>query len=424
MWFYCAQFLLICGLLLGWASLAAADYYVDNANLSVLYSSSSMANWQTFSFDTRNVTLLLGNANVTVDSSECYDQNYILAACTTSDGCQISIPFTGSGITVYILNAGFQGVSANLSVDGGQAVTTTIAAPSEPSYQTPNVSLFSVQSLPSTEHNAKLNILDWNTGATSLYFDYALINESYVGFPIAFSSFSATSTTSSASASSSVQRNSTSAPTTTPLATVSTTSVRITTLIGTTYTPTASPTTTLVSHAGTSVNLGVVIGSACGGLAAIAALLAAVILLKKRKSKFVKIEDAQKPHPYPSASAHSAPPAPLSPPPQVGGKKRLRLTYHDAALSRAHTPAEACDDDSSDFQFLPSIVAAGRVPTVRSSLVTLTPSIEARLPDDSIIDVRRQDGGPSSRLTGSRATMTSVAAPSGYQIHSPTLVDT
>ncbi|KAG6330778.1 hypothetical protein ID866_8311 [Astraeus odoratus] len=95
----------------------------------------------------------------------------------TDDNCGVQIPFTGFGITIYILNAGFQGVNASLEVDGTHSVTTAIPPPSPPTYQTPRVPLFDIQSLAYADHTATLSILDWNGGNTSLYFDYALVDD-------------------------------------------------------------------------------------------------------------------------------------------------------------------------------------------------------------------------------------------------------
>ena len=113
------------------------------------------------------------------------------------------------------MHAGFQGISASLTIDGGQSVTATLPAPAPPSYQTPNVSLFNIQSLPSAVHTVTINLLDWESGTTSLYFDYALINETYVELPV-----SIVSSTSAAAQSTTTQ----SAPTslTTPAFTGST----------------------------------------------------------------------------------------------------------------------------------------------------------------------------------------------------------
>jgi hypothetical protein len=129
------------------------------------------------------------------------------------------LPPEGSGISVYIMHAGFQGITVSLTIDGGQSVTATLPPPTPPSYQTPNVSLFDLQLLPSADHTATINLLDWENGTTSLYFDYALINESYVELPS-----STPSTTSHASTSTTQPSASSTSPTS------------LSTFIGSTYT--------------------------------------------------------------------------------------------------------------------------------------------------------------------------------------------
>lgn len=59
-----------------------ADYYIDNANTSVIYSmpaSQSGLGWQTFSVGTQSLALSFsnstGNYTIPLDASHCYDQN-------------------------------------------------------------------------------------------------------------------------------------------------------------------------------------------------------------------------------------------------------------------------------------------------------------------------------------------------------------
>ncbi|KAH7890020.1 hypothetical protein F5I97DRAFT_627757 [Phlebopus sp. FC_14] len=238
-----------CLAVLALASSAAADYAIDNANSSVLYSvapDGSGASWATYGVGLSSIILETGNTNITVDASKCYDENFALASCVTNDACQIEFPFTGSGVTIYILNAGFQGVSASLTVDNGQAVTTTIPPPNPPSYQTPNVSLFSIQSLSYDNHNAKVSLLDWNNQGTALYFDYALINESYVEPVVPPSSAPATTShPTSTTAPTTSSTSSTPTPSSSSLAMNSTTvssSSSSTTTRSTSATPTTSST--------------------------------------------------------------------------------------------------------------------------------------------------------------------------------------
>ena len=67
--------LTMCALaILALASSAAAYYYVDNANNTVAYAPTGTT-WRSFSFATRNLTLVLDDGNFTVDSPKCYDEN-------------------------------------------------------------------------------------------------------------------------------------------------------------------------------------------------------------------------------------------------------------------------------------------------------------------------------------------------------------
>ena len=64
------------------ATVAWADYYIDNANSSVSYAmapSQTGPGWQTFSVSTQSLELSItnstGNFTILLNSSSCYDQN-------------------------------------------------------------------------------------------------------------------------------------------------------------------------------------------------------------------------------------------------------------------------------------------------------------------------------------------------------------
>ncbi|KIJ63305.1 hypothetical protein HYDPIDRAFT_168523 [Hydnomerulius pinastri MD-312] len=420
MTFHQPQFPPLCLLIvLVLTSFVAGDYYIDDANSTVVYSvspSASGISWnvygvgKTIMFDTgtANITYSYVFAKVSAETAKANCSK--VAGCTTSDGCQVRFPFTG-----------FQGVCASLAVDGGQAVTTTIAAPSSPSYQTPNVSLFSVQSLPYNSHSAVLSVLDWNNGATSLYFDYALINESYVAPPpsapqIPTSSLvpvplTSSSLSTSSSSSSTASRSSTSVSTIVSSTSTPTTNTAV---IGNTYTPGPSQSpTTVTSHS--SLNLGVVIGSSCGGLAAIAALLAAFIFLKKRKERLARSDDAHRPVPFPPTPPNATPSPP--PPPRMDEKARLRL-------ARLNRPFAGNDGDSSDFHFPSSADSVVTVVADRPSVAARSaPYTDTESLQDMVIDVTRQQNGPSSPRIGfgtdhaRSMTTTTLLSPPSYQTH-------
>jgi hypothetical protein len=105
----------------------------------------------------------------------------------------------GSGITMYVLSAGFSGITASFSVDGAPAVSDSVPAPPGPTFQVPNVSMYEVQNLPSGNHTMVMTVLDWEGSASSMKFDYAFVNETFVAAPTTTSATSASQTSSGAS---------------------------------------------------------------------------------------------------------------------------------------------------------------------------------------------------------------------------------
>ena len=139
-----------------------------------------------------------------------------VGVCGTNDNCYVEMPFTGkqcrffatmpplssilgSGITMYVFNAGFSGMTASFSIDSGPAVSNSIQAPPAPTYQVSNVSLYSIQGLPSANHTMRMTVLDWNGSATSMKFDYAYVNETFVATPATTSATSSITSTSTSS---------------------------------------------------------------------------------------------------------------------------------------------------------------------------------------------------------------------------------
>ena len=100
---------------------------------------------------------------------------------------------------MYVFNAGMSGVTASFAIDGGKAVSNSIDAPPPPTYQVSNVSLYSIQGLPSGNHTMVMTVLDWNGSSTSMKFDYAYVNETSVAAPATSSSTASTTSTSTTS---------------------------------------------------------------------------------------------------------------------------------------------------------------------------------------------------------------------------------
>ncbi|KAF9234042.1 hypothetical protein BU15DRAFT_79500 [Melanogaster broomeanus] len=153
----------------------------------------------------------------------------------------------GSGITMYVLSAGFSGITASFSVDGSTAIPNSVDAPPAPTYQTPNVSMFQVQGLVSGNHTMVMTVLDWNGSASSMKFDYALVNETFVAAPTTTSAAASTSQTPSAS-----------------------------------QTPTQSATGS--ASPSSKIDIGAVVGGVLAGVAFIALAVLGILYYRKRKA--------------------------------------------------------------------------------------------------------------------------------------------
>ena len=132
------------------------------------------------------------------------------AACKTTDNCELQIPFTGrhfwiiedarltltqigSGVTIYVLQAGLQGISVNVAVDGNSPTMSTLDPAPAPYFYQSNVSIYDIQSLPSTTHSLTLTVLTWSDTFSGMMLDYLVVNETVVSPSPSASTLPATS---------------------------------------------------------------------------------------------------------------------------------------------------------------------------------------------------------------------------------------
>ncbi|KAF8558510.1 hypothetical protein OG21DRAFT_1504252 [Imleria badia] len=158
-----------------------ADYYIDDTNTTLTYSSGPKAAWAPYAVGAETLELLLPNGTYQViDAFVCWNHTYRYAACFDTDTCLLTVPFTGSGITVYVYQAGPVGINASITIDNAHAQTNVLNAPPAPNYENTNVSMFNVQQLQSGPHTLSLLINDLSGSYSGMMFDYAYVNESLV----------------------------------------------------------------------------------------------------------------------------------------------------------------------------------------------------------------------------------------------------
>ncbi|KAI6129052.1 hypothetical protein EV401DRAFT_1928965 [Pisolithus croceorrhizus] len=214
-----------------------ADYYIDDTNTTLTYSSGPNAAWGPFAAGGETLQLLLPNGTYqTIDPFVCYNHTYRYAACFSTDSCILEMPFTGSGITVFVYQAGPVGINASISIDGGRNETNVLSAPPAPNYEVANVSMFSVQELETGSHTLWMTVNDLFGSCSGMMFDYAYVNETFVS---AAEASAATATTSS--------------------------------------------TSSLPSSSTRGVNVGAIVGGVLGGVALIMAGVIATLFLRRRR---------------------------------------------------------------------------------------------------------------------------------------------
>ncbi|KAI5987557.1 hypothetical protein EDD15DRAFT_1486070 [Pisolithus albus] len=224
------------------------------------------------------------------------------AACSTSNNCAVQFAFTGSGITIYVLQAGPQGMSASLSIDSGTATTATLAAPPAPQYNIPNVVLFDVQNMVSGNHTAVMTVLDWDGGFSGMMLDYIDVNEAVVAGTTPTTSAAnqtPTPTTTQASSNPSGTTSQSSQSTTTPsnqtssstaaspvVASSQVNSTSTSASIGTTSSSSSGDINSATSSSSKKIDVGAVAGGAAAGAVGLLALCAlAIFCFRRRKSR-------------------------------------------------------------------------------------------------------------------------------------------
>ncbi|KAF9234041.1 hypothetical protein BU15DRAFT_66070 [Melanogaster broomeanus] len=266
-----------------------ADYNIDDTNTTLTYSSGPKAAWGPFAAGGETLQLLLpNNTYQTIDPFVCYNHTYSssrsllsfsrYAACYGTDVCNLTIPFTGSGIAIYVYQAGPVGINASITVDGAHAQTNVLNAPPAPAYQIVNVSMFDVQQLKSGPHTLSLLINDLFGSYSGMMFDYAYVNETLVTNPPTTTSM--VSSTSSASA-----------------------------------TSTAASTSPSPSNASSEshTNVGAIVGGVIGGIALIAAGIIAFLWRRRRRqthnSEMIDLSSEGGMRPYDPYASYDPPPS-------------------------------------------------------------------------------------------------------------------
>ncbi|KAJ7115562.1 hypothetical protein C8R43DRAFT_124267 [Mycena crocata] len=154
-------------LAVGFSTVANAIYYIDDQDSSITYNSSAGVGynkkWLKYSFNDSNLLA------VSVDEKKCFGGTASYTQCYLSDHCSLTIPFNGTGITLFVAQDVGDIYNTSISLDGGPS-TIHFAYQADVKVEAYNLSLYDVQGLDWTTHSLKVEL-----AGMRLLFDYAAV---------------------------------------------------------------------------------------------------------------------------------------------------------------------------------------------------------------------------------------------------------
>jgi len=366
-------------------AMSKGDYSIDDSDtttLEYIVSPSAQAKWGPFGGSSGEQLSLAepGGSMFAVSSAPCFDGTFTYAACHASDGCSFSFSFTGSGATIFVLQAGSQGINVSVTIDGGSS-TISVLPPVPPPSQQPKVSLFSVDSLSESKHTLVMTVLDWNGIFSGMMLDYIDVHQTTGSTPpspaplavtqAATSAASASATSGVATAAGSAMATSMGSVMTTPAgsavaslaggapvaASARSATPTAVTLSGSAATNTAGGTsanaavTELASvPLRSQSNIGVVVGGILGGLCILAIVAALFFCLRGRRNStrpFGAVDDRSTQLPQSEMTSAARPSGTVSPYPIFSAQSM-------ASSSQKIDPAVAVDSSSVNLLHHPA----------------------------------------------------------------------
>jgi len=143
---------------------------MDDTNITIVYSGSKWSR-------------IVPTIAPWVNNSAIYLSGLTHSVCTTTDGCSVFIPFTGSGVTVY--NVIRSSITVGITIEG-RSSTYSFADDNSCLNNTNsgcfNTSIYDAQSLPYGDHNLSISMFSVPPSVRSFnysdfYLDYVSVNE-------------------------------------------------------------------------------------------------------------------------------------------------------------------------------------------------------------------------------------------------------
>ncbi|KAJ7931107.1 hypothetical protein B0H13DRAFT_1959033, partial [Mycena leptocephala] len=154
--------------LLGYSAFVNALYYIDDQDSSITYNSSAGVGynnkWLKYSHENSNLLA------VSVDETKCFDGTASYTQCYPSDHCSLTIPFNGTGITLYVAQDIGDIYNTSISLDGGPATNHFAYNDIKAQVEAYNATLYDIQGLNWITHSLRVEL-----NGSRLLFDYAAV---------------------------------------------------------------------------------------------------------------------------------------------------------------------------------------------------------------------------------------------------------
>ncbi|KAJ7160912.1 hypothetical protein C8R46DRAFT_1194314 [Mycena filopes] len=147
-----------------------ALYYIDDQDTSLTYNSSAGVGynekWLKYSYNNSN------GLAVSIDERKCFDGTASYTQCYPADHCTITIPFNGTGITLFVAMDFGDIYNTSISLDGAPGTNHFTYQNDSKAGSGYNMSLYDIQGLNWTTHSLKVAL---EPGVSRLLFDYAAV---------------------------------------------------------------------------------------------------------------------------------------------------------------------------------------------------------------------------------------------------------
>jgi len=153
--------------LLALVAMAAATqgvYYIDDTDPSITWVGEWLHLNESFQPD------------IWADASKCYNQTFTVSDASTDEHYSMQIPFTGTGITLYVAYNNGRGLNVSVTLDSNFTTINWFITDVDfngPEVTTYNATLYDNQDLDDGDHVLEVTIQDYAGSKSDMVFDYA-----------------------------------------------------------------------------------------------------------------------------------------------------------------------------------------------------------------------------------------------------------